>query len=305
MPKRALYMDCSSDMADILAAFDAALVNELEFHHGDPAQAELGELLRGYPLLLNGHTRMPANLLRALRPELERVVYLGTGAANYIDLEVAGELEIEVVTIANYGDRSVAEHTFALVLAAARDVALMDRRLRDGHWEPRSGSELKDKTIGVVGFGGIGREFAGIAHAFGMNVLIWNRSAIDLPDEFARAADLQTLFKSCDVVSLHLAYTSETRHIIDRDLLGSMRPGSLLVNSARAELINQSALHDALTNGPIAHAAIDVFEPEPPSSDDPLLKLPNVTLTAHAAWKTPEASRRLLERGLKELWRED
>lgn len=304
MPARAFYMDCSADMAILLRHLDDKLVGDLDCHHGDPEQHDLPALLKGYPLLFNGHTVMSAELLKCLAPELKRVVFLGTGAASYIDIDAAERLGVEVVTISNYGDRSIAEHAFALLLAGARDVAVMDRHLREGLWTRPSGRELKGKTVGVVGFGGIGREFAGIAQGFGMDIAIWNRSALEPPEGMRLAPDLPDLFRTCDVISIHLAYLSETRHIIGRDLLQSMRPGAILVNTARAGLIDPRALFESLTNGPLGHAALDVFEPEPPADDDPLLTLDNVTLTAHTAWKTPEASRRLLELGLAELWRE-
>ncbi len=303
MTRRGLYFDCSDDMAALLSELDDDFTDGLEISLGDPAPDRLAGLLKGHTLLVNGHTVMDGPLLKALAPELRRIVFLGTGAANYIDEGAADDLGIEVVTVPGYGDRSVAEHAFALLLAAARDIARTDQALRGGGWLRSSGTELKGKTVGVVGFGGIGREFASIAQAFGMNVQVWNRSAVDVPDDMRRLERLGDLFASSDAVSLHLAYTPETRNFIGRDLLAAMRPGSFLINTARAELVAPGALRECLVNGPIGHAAIDVFEPEPPSPEDPLLKLANVTLTPHIAWKTPDASRRLLELGLRELWK--
>ncbi len=303
MAGRARYIDCSQEILDLMATLEPALTADIDCHLGDPDPADLPGLAKGYQVLLNGHTKMDGELLRHLSPELEKVIFLGTGASSYIDLRAADENGIEILTIANYGDRSVAEHAFALLLAAARDVARMDREMRQGHWVRSKGMELKGKTIGIAGFGGIGREFAALCQGFGLRVTVWNRSPVDLPGAYERAADLGQLFGDCDAVSLHLAYTEETRRIIGPELLASMRPGSVLINTARAELVDTDALLNALTHGPLGHAAIDVFAPEPPSPDDPLLQLANVTLTAHTAWNTPDASRRLLELGLQALGR--
>ena len=302
MTKRARYIDCSQEMAKILPTLDPALSAHLDTFLGDPDANDLAQQLKGYPALLNGHTRMDADLLQRLRPELERVVFLGTGAANFIDLTAADQMGIKVITISNYGDRSVAEHAFALLLAAARGIAPMDREMRQGNWFRFSGTELREKTVGVVGYGGIGREFAAICHAFGMRVMVWNRSHVDIHPDYHKAKDLGAIFSQCDAVSLHLAYSEENRHVIGHDLLRSMQRGSLLINTARAELVDPDALIQALQSGQIGHAGIDVFEPEPPDPDDPLLNMPNVTLTAHTAWMTPDASKRLLERGLQALW---
>lgn len=302
MTKAAYYMDCSAENAGVLDSLDMKLTQDLEVHIGDPSPEALPDLLKGRSHLLNGHTVMDANLLEHLAPELEKIVYLGTGPANYIDMAVAEHLGIRVETVAKYGDRSVAEHAFALMMAAARDVAAMDKALRHGEWLQRSGIELHGKTIGIVGYGGIGREMASLCLAFGMEVQVWNRSDVKLPASVSRVPDLAHLFRTSDIVSLHLAYTPQTANIINASLLSSMKTGSLFINTARAELVDEVALLECLNNGPIGHAAIDTFSTEPISPDEPLLSLPNITLTAHAAWKTPEASRRLLEMGLQKLW---
>jgi D-3-phosphoglycerate dehydrogenase / 2-oxoglutarate reductase len=302
MSKSAIYLDCSPGMADLLAAMDPKLVGDLHLHHGDPAQEALPELLKGFTAVFNGHTVMSADLMTALRPALEHIVFLGTGAANYVDLAAADRLGVKVATIANYGDQSVAEHAAALMFSAARDIAAMHQAMRRGEWLRSTGTELAGKTVGVVGMGGVGRAFAAIAQGIGMRVLAWNRRNFELPQAYERAADLKDLFARSDVISLHLSYTEETRKLIDAELLGAARPGTILVNTARAEIVDPKALHQSLMEGPLAHAAIDVFSPEPPLPDDPLLTLPNVTLSAHVAWNTPDASRRLLELGLEKLW---
>ena len=298
----AIYIDCSADAALLVEQLRGDLAGELVIHHGDPAETDLIDLMKGYERVLNGHTRMTRPVLEGLSPGLKKIVFLGTGAASYIDMAAAEELDIAVVTIANYGDRSVAEHAFALMMAAVRDVAAMDRALRVGEWVQRSGMELEGKTVGVVGQGGIGRTFASMAAAFGMRVVVWNRSAIEVPEGWTQAKNLEDLFSRSNVVSLHLAYNEQTHQLIGDKLMASMPPGAILINTAREGILDLSALRRCLEEGALGHAAIDVFEPEPPAPDHPLLGLPNVTLTAHSAWKTPDASRRLMKEGLAALW---
>ncbi len=291
MPPRAVYIDCSDFVRDLLSTDEWASVQGLHVHLGDPAAAALPALIMGASGVMNGHTMMDERLLRG-SPALRSIVFLGTGASSYIDMDAAQELGIRVRTVRGYGDRSVAEHAFALMLAAARRVAVMDRALRAGAWDPLTGIELEGKCLGIIGTGGIGRALARMAAGFGMQVLGWNRTPIpaDLP---CRSVGLDDLLRQADVVSLHLALTPETRGIISADRLALLRPRSILVNTARAGLVDNAALVRMLERRRIAHAALDVFDTEPLQPDDPLTRLQNVTLTPHAGFKTPDASRRL------------
>lgn len=297
-----LYIDCSDFIYDLFDDELRAIVPELEFHHGDPEPAELRAMLQGPPVILNGHTEMPRDVLEAAEG-LRSIVYLGTGASSYIDMAAADDLDIRVRTVRNYGDRTVAEHAFALVLAGARQVTAMDRAMRQGGWPRLGGIELEGKTLGIVGTGGIGGALAQIGHGFGMRVIAWNRSGVadDVP---AEDVSLEDLFAAADVISLHLSLTEETRGMVGADLLARVRPGTILVNTARAGLVDEAAMLAALADGRLAHAALDVFDIEPLPADSPLCTTENVTLTAHVAFKTPEASHRLLKMGL-ELLRAD
>src|SRR5262249_18444245 len=144
----------------------------LEIIAADPPASEIPRLLAGTAVLINGHTMVDAELMAKL-PDLRSIVFLGTGASSYIDLEAATRHGIRVRTIRGYGDRTVAEHAFALLMAAARDVARMDRDLRAGRWDTREGIELTGATLGLLGLGGVGSEMARIASAFGMRVIAW------------------------------------------------------------------------------------------------------------------------------------
>ena len=288
---RAVYIDCSEFVHGLLSRQEWASVQGLHINIGDPDSSALPALLAGATAVMNGHTVMDELLLRTC-PALRSVVFLGTGASSYIDMEAARELGIRVRTIRGYGDRSVAEHAFALILGASRRIAEMDRALRAGVWEPLEGVELQGKTLGIIGTGGTGRTLARIGSGFGMRVLAWNRSPIpaDLP---CRSVVLEDLLRHSDVVSLHLALTEETRGIIDAERLGLLRPHVIFINTARAGLVNTDALIGMLKERKIAHAALDVFDTEPMPAHHPLTNLGNVTLTSHAGFKTPEASRRL------------
>jgi D-3-phosphoglycerate dehydrogenase len=194
--------------------------------------------------------------------------------------------------IKGYGDTAVAESAIALMWSSARVIAQMDREMRVGNWLREDGMQLTGKTLGLVGFGGIAAEVARIALGSGMKVIAWNRSAKSYPGvEFV---DLDTVLGKSDVVSIHLLLNDETRGMITREKIGKMKPGVILVNTARAAIVDEAAMIDALNSGHIRHAGLDVFNTEPLPGDHPLTKIANVTLSAHSAYRTPEASENLI-----------
>ncbi|GGF49092.1 dehydrogenase [Aliidongia dinghuensis] len=291
------YIDCHSTNARLLASGLDAIVPELVIYEGDPDGDELIRRLRSVAIALVSRAKIAAPVLEAC-PGLKAIVFLGTGASDYIDLAAAERCGIEVLTVRHYGDRSIAEHAFALALAACREVAPMDRALRAGAWTTMEGLELASLTLGIVGTGGVGSELVKMAAGFGMGVVAWNRSG-PVPGLPCRFLPLEDVLTHADVLSLHLALTPETRHFLGPDRLGLMRPGAILVNTARGALVDEAALIEALEAGRLRHAALDVFDQEPLPSSHPLRGLANVTLTAHAAFKTTSASRRLFEGGLR------
>ena len=178
----------------------------------------------------------------------------------------------------------------------ARQNARMDRAVRAGHWEPLEGVQLLGKTLGVIGLGGIGQEVARIAHGIGMGVIGWNRTP--RPEAGVPLVALDTLLAEADVISLNLALNDETRGIIDAERIARMRPGVILINTARGALVDEAALIAALRSGRIGRAGLDVFHAEPLASDHPLARLDNVTISAHAAFRTLEASMTLMRRAI-------
>lgn len=296
---RAIYFDCSPFMEDLYHSGLNRLMPDLAIHIGDPAADELPELLRGYHGVLNGHTVMSAELLNAC-PDLQAIVFLGTGVSSYVDLDVAEQRGILVRAIAGYGDRTIAEHTLALLFAAARRVATQDRNIRSGEWDRAGGMELHNKTLGLIGLGAVGRQVAVLGTALGMRVIGWNRSGVPSQTP-CEAVEIDTVFEESDAVSLHVALTPETTGMVDARRLERMKPGAILINTARGALIEEAALIDSLLQGRLGHAALDVYHSEPLPEVHPLMQLDNVTLTAHTAWNSPEASERLLRRGLEQL----
>jgi D-3-phosphoglycerate dehydrogenase / 2-oxoglutarate reductase len=294
MSIRTAYIDCSPLMRSVLDEIGAPA--GMMVHAGDPSRSELEALIAGADIVLNGHSHMDEALIASAR-KLRSIIFLGTGASSYMNIAAAETIGVRVRNIRGYGDRTVAEHAFGLLLCAARNTAAMDRQVRQGIWNASEGAELLGSTLGLIGIGGVGAEMARIANGFGINVVAWNRSGI--PDGVpARLVDLDELLATSDAVSLHLALSPETKGLLNTSRLAQLKPGALLVNTARGALVDETALISALRDGRIAHAALDVFETEPLPPGHPLTKLENVTLTSHAAWKSRAASRRLLQTGL-------
>ncbi len=255
----------------------------------------LPSLLAGYDFVLDDHSQLPTEALRLCK-DLKHVIFLGTGARSYMNPEELAELGITVHIIKGYGDTAVAEHSVALMWAAARGVAGMDGAMRRGEWPRTEGMELTGKTIGLLGFGGIAAEVARITAGSGMRVLAWNRTPRTAPN--VTFVDLDTLLAESHVLSLHLLLNDETRGFLSAERIARMRPGAILVNTARGAIVDEAAMIAALRSGHLRHAALDVFDVEPLPAGHVLTTLPNVTVTAHSAFRTPEASDNLIRRAL-------
>ncbi len=292
---KTIFLDCNDQLAPVWARIIRPDDPPIDVNRAAFARDELPRVLRGYEIAIDDHSYMPTPLV-AQCPELKHIVFLGTGPASYM---AVGELEargIKVHIIKGYGDTAVAEHTIALMWAAARDIARMDREVRAGTWTPHEGVQLLGKTLGVIGLGGIGREVARIGKGMGMEVIGWNRTRH--ADLTVPLLDIDTLLARSDVVSMNLTLADETRGFLSAERIARMKPGVIYVNTARGALADEAALIDALKSGHIRHAGLDVFHSEPLKADHPLAQLPNVTLTAHAAFRTLEASMTLLRRAV-------
>ena len=243
-------------------------------------------------LLVRGATKVTAEVLRASR--LRVVGRAGTGLDN-IDVATAKELGIVVLNAPAANTISVAELTLGLLLALERHLAAASTDLRAGKWEKSkyAGREIAGKRIGLVGFGHIGRTVAVRARAFDMEVWASDPLIAEWPAgfEWARPATLEELLPEVDYLSLHVPLTSDTRGLIGPAAFARMKPDAVLVNCARGGIVDEPALRDALSNGRLRGAALDVFATEPPGAD-PLLALPNVLATPHLGAATREAQDR-------------
>jgi len=289
---RGVFVDANESLAVILERLEKPGDPEVRIHRDpDVTPDQLPGVLDGAGIAIVDHTALPTDIARQCAG-LRHVVFLGTGARSYMNPEELAELGIAVHLIRGYGDTAVAESAVALMWASARVLAQMDREMRAGNWLREDGMQLTGKTLGLIGFGGIASEVARIALGSGMRVIAWNRTAKTCPG--VDFVDLKTLLVASHVVSLHLLLNDETRGFLSRERIASMRPGAILVNTARGALVDEQAMIDALKSGHIRHAGLDVFNIEPLPVDHPLTKLPNVTLSAHSAFRTPEATENLM-----------
>lgn len=225
---------------------------------------------------------------------LKIIARLGVGY-DAVDVPAATDHGVWVTTTPGTNELSVADMTLLLVLALARNFVFGVNRTREGAWERTLGSELNGLTLGLVGFGRIGRQVATRARAFGMEVIISDvfQNEAAAAEVGARYVGLEELLAQADVVSLHAPATPETRHLINARTLRLMKPTALLINTARGELVNEADLEQALRDQLIAGAGLDVFSEEPPPADHPLLTLPNVIPTAHIAGITAQSVERM------------
>ena len=291
---RAVFVDANATLRALAERIGKRELPALGLSFGQPgiAPEALPGLLAGAPIAVIDHTALPVEVARRC-VGLTDVVFLGTGARSYMNPEALAEAGIAVHLIRGYGDTAVAECAIGLLWAAARDLAAMDRAMRAGTWLRSEGLQLRGKTLGLIGFGGIAAEVARIALAIGMKVLAWNRSArVFAGVEFVT---VDRLLAESHAVSMHLLLDDETRGFLSRARLGAMRPGAILVNTARGALVDEAAMVEALRAGHLGHAALDVFEVEPLPADHVLTTLPNVTLSAHSGFRTAEANERLVE----------
>jgi D-3-phosphoglycerate dehydrogenase len=292
---KTLFIDCNPKFELVFRRVHRADDPAVAVNNHPFTSRDLPRLLDGYDICIDDHSYMPTDEIAQCRA-LKHIVFCGTGASSYMDVAALKGLGITVHTYRGYGDTSVAEHTIALMFACCRDIALSDRKIRAGTWEPLEGVELFGKTLGVIGLGGIGREVARIGAGIGMKVIAWNRTP--RPDTGVAMVDIDTLLANSDVVSLNLSLHEETRGFLDAGRVQRIKPGAILVNTARGALVDEGALIEALASGRIRHAGLDVFHAEPLKPDHPLARMDNVTLSPHAAFRTPEASMNLLRRAL-------
>ena len=293
---KTIFIDCNQQLGAVWKRVygpddPPVTVNTTPFERDD-----LPRVLDDYEIAIDDHSYMPTDLVRQCK-SLKHIVFLGTGAASYMNVAELKDIGVTVHTIKGYGDTAVAEQTIALMFAACRDLARMDRGIRAGTWKPLEGMQLQGKTLGIIGLGGIGAEVARIARGIGMEVIAWNRTprpgaGVPMVDTRYAARQIRTSFRSISCSTTRPAASSMPQRI------ARMKPGAILINTARGALVDEAALLEALRSGHIRHAGLDVFHNEPLKGDHPLTQMENVTLAAHAAFRTLEASMTLLRRAI-------
>ena len=292
---RSLFIDCNDQLAPVWRQVVRPDDPKIDVNMTPFARDDLPRVIGPYEIVLDDHSYMPTELVAQCK-KLKHIVFLGTGAASYMNVDELKAGGVSVHTIKGYGDVAVAEHTIALMFAAARDLARMDREVRGGSWTPQEGMQLNGKTLGVIGLGGIGTEVARIGVGLGMRVAAYNRTPRQMPG--VAMVDIDTLLAGADVVSMNLVLNDSTRGFLSKERIARMKPGAILINTARGALVDEQGLIDALKSGHVRHAGLDVFHAEPLKAEHALAKLPNVTLTSHAAFRTLEASMTLLRRAI-------
>ncbi|AZF04828.1 2-hydroxyacid dehydrogenase [Pseudomonas sp. R5-89-07] len=293
----AVFIDCTPELNVLFEAGRLVIPQDTYIHVGDPTAVDVIALCQTAQVMLVEHTAITAQTLAAC-PHLKAIVFMGTGAGAYLPLEWAKANNIAVSTTPGYGSTAVAEHAMALTFAAARKLGPMVKDIVRGVWLPRGGMQLKGRKVAVIGFGEVGRCYAEMASALGMCVSAWNRTPVDTA---YFEADIERVLAGAEVVSLHLALNDDTAGFLNASGLRLLSPGALVINTARAGLIDQDDLAQALQSGQVGHAALDVFWQEPIEANDPWCDAQNVTLTPHAAYMTEEAYIELWKRTLKAM----
>src|SRR3954451_21708572 len=289
---RGVFVDANEALAVIMERLGKPGDPKVRIHRDPDIKPEqYPEILDGAEIAIVDHTALPTDVAKKCAG-LKHVVFLGTGARSYMNPEELAALGISVHLIKGYGDTAVAEAAIALMWASARVIPWMDREMRRGHWLREDAMQLTGKTLGLIGFGGIAAEVARIASGSGMKVIAWNRTPKSAPN--VDFVSLEKLLVDSHVVSLHLLLNDETRGFLSRERIAAMRKGAILVNTARGAIVDEAAMIEALKSGHIRHAGLDVFNIEPLPADHPLTKISNVTLSAHSAFRTPEASENLI-----------
>ncbi|MGT2888000.1 D-2-hydroxyacid dehydrogenase [Streptococcus didelphis] len=258
-------------------------------------------------VVLTNKTPIDAEVIDSV-PNLKYIGVLATGY-NVIDIEAAQKASIKVTNIPAYATDAVAQLTFALLLEIVNQVGVHNESVHQGEWQTNPDftyqkaplMELCGKTIGLIGYGEIAQATAKIAHAFKMHVIYWNHREKRPQADWAQQVSLEKLYQQSDIISLHLPQTSDTEKMINQKALEQMKAGAILLNTARGGLIDEAALAQALNEGKLYAAGVDVVSKEPMAADNPLLKAKNCFITPHIAWRPLETRQDLMAIALDNL----
>jgi glycerate dehydrogenase len=282
-----------------IAAFGELIVYERTPEHLIVERCKEADIILSNKLIFSRET-----ILKLHNTKL--ICVLATGY-NVVDIIAAKEKNITVCNVPAYGTASVAQHTIALLLELTNQVGIHARSVAEGEWSHAPDwcytktpiIELADKAFGIVGFGNIGQQVAGIVKAFGMKVIYYNPHKKETG--LAEYTDMQTLFVQSDFISLHCPLKKDNHQFVNKTFLQLMKPSAFLINTARGQLIHEQDLADALNQQRIAGAALDVLSVEPPNENNPLLSAKNCIITPHTAWISREARQRIIDTTAKNI----
>ena len=273
----------------------------VEVYDKTPAPELAISRLQNAQVAITNKTPITAEILDAC-PSVKLICVLATGY-NVVDCEAARERDIPVCNVPDYGTSAVAQFTFGLLLEVCHQIGHHNNLVHQGRWTScptfcfwdTPQIELTGKTIGIIGFGRIGRAVGAIAKAMGLRVLAYSRTQHPEGAAIGEYTDLTTLLKESDIVSLHCPLTEQTQELINRDALSQMKDGAILLNTSRGGVINEADVAQALISGKLKACAVDVAAAEPIPADSPLLTAPNCIITPHMAWSPAESRQRILD----------
>ncbi len=302
MPRLIVIPDDSPPVMSASAAYhDLAARAEVTCYNSLPgSQENLIARISDAEIVVNirASTKFTAEVFRHC-PRLRLLSVWGTGT-DHIDLQAAAQGGVKVSTTPGVSSTAIAEHSLALMLAVARRIVRLDAETRAAQWPRGQGTQLRGKTLGIVGLGAVGREFARLGAGIGMRVVAWTMHPN--PALGFELVSFEDLLRSSDVVSLHLRLSPDTKGLIGWPQIEMMKPSAILINTARGAIVEETALVNALSSGRIAGAGLDVFDVEPLPADHPLTALPNTVLTPHSAGIAPEAVEAGLQMAVQNIW---
>jgi len=301
MPRIVIPDDAPPVMAPSAAYRKLLAQTQVEYYDTLPgAEDRLIERIAAAEIVINirSSTRFTENVFRNC-PALRLLSLWGTGTDN-VDLPIAARHGVTVTNTPGVSAFSIAEHALALMLAVARRIPLIEHGIRQGLWPRGQAVQLHGKTLGIIGLGAVGRQFARLGAAIGMRVIAWTMHPD--PSLGFELVPLDDLLRASDVVSLHLRLSDDTRGFLNKPELAMMKTSAILVNTARGPIVDETALVEALASGRVAGAGLDVFDVEPLPPGHPLTQFENVVLTPHCAGITPEALEAGLELSIANVW---
>lgn len=267
--------------------------------YDESTNEEILQRVENQNIIITKELPLTKDLIKQFPPSIKLICEAGTGYNN-IDIEAAANRNIKVCNVPGYSTEAVAQLAITFILNLSSSMIIQQNMIKQSNFSNFTKYlqvhhfEVQNKTLGVIGTGAIGQQVIKIARILGMNILTYNRTPKHYEDSNIKSVSLEKLFKNSDFISIHCPLTPATKHIIDKNKLKLMKPTAFIINTSRGPIIKETDLIEALRNGTIAGAALDVQDPEPPKLNNPLFTMDNVILTPHIGWKCFESRQRLV-----------